>query len=93
MWVDEVVAITNPAVLASTPVSLSPGPLGIGNATASDPSDGDAGGTSPPNYHFPLPPGVATAPVALVESDDFVHDQARCSPPTISIASRSACRR
>ena len=73
IWVEKSVAIANPAVIASTPVSLSPGPLGIGN-------DSPNGVIATPaaiaaNYHFPLPPGVATDAVALVEPN--VHDQAR----------------
>ena len=60
------VAITNPNVLFPTPVSLSPGPLGIGNATVDGVIATPAALAA--HYNFPLPPGVATAPVALVES-------------------------
>jgi hypothetical protein len=72
IWVEKSVTIANPAVLVGTPVSLSPGPLGIANDSADQV-------TAPPaaiaaNYRFPLPPGVATNPVALVEPD--VPDQA-----------------
>ena len=78
VWVDAMVAINSPAVLASTPVSLALGPLGIGNATAQ--GAGDIGGVPPvaatpaalaAQYHFPLAAGVATGPIALVESDGF----------------------
>jgi hypothetical protein len=78
VWVDAMVAINNPAVLASTPVSLPVGPLGIGNGTAQ--GVGDIAGVPPvaatpaalaAQYHFPLPAGVATGPIALVESDGF----------------------
>ena len=72
VWVEKSVAIANPAVVASTPVSLSPGPLGIANDSPDQVTATPAAIAT--NYHFPLPPGVATAPVALVEPD--VHDQA-----------------
>ena len=78
VWVDSMVAINNPAVLASTPVSLPVGPLGIGNATTQGVGDiaGVAAVDATPaalaaQYHFPLPAGTATAPIALVESDGF----------------------
>src|SRR5262249_2928004 len=73
IWVEKSVAIANPAVVAATPVSLSPGPLGIGNDSSDHVTATPAAIAA--NYHFPLPPGVATAPVALVEPD--VHDQAK----------------
>ncbi|HEX9326113.1 MAG TPA: hypothetical protein VF915_06320, partial [Reyranella sp.] len=78
VWVDTMVAINNPAVLASTPVTLPVGPLGIGNATTQ--GVGDIAGVPAVDatpaalaaqYHFPLPAGAATAPIALVESDGF----------------------
>ena len=78
VWIDSMVAINNPAVLASTPVSLPVGPLGIGNATTQGVGDiaGVAAVDATPaalaaQYHFPLPAGAATAPIALVESDGF----------------------
>jgi Domain of unknown function (DUF4114) len=59
-------------VVASTPVSLSPGPLGIANDSSNQVTATPAAIAA--NYHFPLPPGVATDAVALVEPN--VNDQA-----------------
>ena len=67
LWVEKSVAIPNPTVLFADPVSLSPGPLGIGNASL------DAVRATPEaiagHYNFPLAADVATAPIALVEPD------------------------
>lgn len=71
LWFAEDPAITNPNVLFPTPMSLSPGPLGIGNATV----DADRVIATPAaladHYNFPLPSDAATNPVALVESGQF----------------------
>jgi hypothetical protein len=69
LWFTEAPAITNPHVLFPTPVALSPGPLGIGNATVDEVIAMPAALAA--HYNFPLGPDVATAPVALVEVGEF----------------------
>jgi hypothetical protein len=69
LWFTETPAITNPNVLFPTPVSLSPGPLGIGNATV-DPVIATPAALAA-HYNFPLGPDVATKAIALVESGVF----------------------
>ena len=67
LWIEKSVAITNPAVLYTDPISLTAGPLGIGNSSP------DALSATPAaiaaHYNFPLPADVATDPIALVEPD------------------------
>ena len=71
LWFTEAPAITNPHVLFPTPVSLSPGPLGIGNATIDEVLATPAALAA--HYNFPLGSDVATNPVALVEVGEFGH--------------------
>ncbi|WP_421997733.1 DUF4114 domain-containing protein [Reyranella sp.] len=72
LWFEQQAGITNPTVLFTDPVTLTKGPLGIGNASA------DAVMATPAaiaaHYNFPLGADVATAPIALVEPN--VPDQA-----------------
>ena len=65
LWVEQEVALSNPHVLVSTPVPLSAGPLGIGNASTDQVRATPAAIAA--HYDFPLPSDVMTGPIALVE--------------------------
>lgn len=67
VWVDRDVTISNPLVTDSTLFPLQPGPLGIGNSSATKVAATPAAVAA--NYNFPLPADVPTAPIALVESN------------------------
>ena len=67
LWIEKQPAITNPKVLVHTPVSLEPGPLGIGNSSLDTVLATPAAIAA--HYNFPLPADVATAPIALVETN------------------------
>ncbi len=72
LWVEQQVAIANPKVLDSTLVPVPVGPLGIGNGVNTTGDTGHVIATPAAiaaNYKFPLRPEVATAPIALVETD------------------------
>ncbi len=66
VWIENDAGIDNPPPLATQGVTLTAGPMGIGNATTSQVN-------ATPNavaayYGFPLPPGTPTGAVALVEN-------------------------
>jgi len=67
LWFERMVTVPSPNVLVSTPVALTPGPLGIANA--SDQSVAATPAAIAGHYDFPLSSAVATAPIALVEAD------------------------
>ena len=66
VWIERGAALTNPLVTASTLVAPPLGPLGIGNATEAKVVATPAALAA--SYNFPLPTGVATDAVALVET-------------------------
>jgi hypothetical protein len=67
LWVDRDIAPTNPAILNPTGVTLPAGPLSIGNDIPTIVNAAPAAVAD--NYSFPLPAGVPTGAVALVEGN------------------------
>jgi hypothetical protein len=69
LWVDQGASIPNPEILNSTNAHTPAGPLGIGNDAPSASTTTATPAAVAANYHFPLPAGVPTDPIALVESN------------------------
>ena len=67
LWLEESVAITNPAIMDSTLVPPTIGPQGIGNAATNTVTATPAAIAA--NYKFPLPAHIPTDPIALVEGN------------------------
>src|SRR5258707_6891868 len=67
LWFDYGASITNPQVLDGTLVQLTAGPVGVGNSTLDKVTATPAAVAA--NYAFPLPPGVPTDPIAVVETN------------------------
>ena len=67
LWVEQSARVTNPEALNSTNVHTPAGPLSLGNAVPSDALTVATPGAIAANYHFPLPAGVPTDPVGLIE--------------------------
>ena len=74
VWFEAEAIVTNPVIADRTAVTLSAGPLGIGNASTAEVSATPAAIAA--NYNFPLPAGVATPAIALVEGNVPASQQA-----------------
>jgi hypothetical protein len=73
LWVENNASISNPTILDDHGVSLTAGPLGIGNSSTSN--LGATPAAIGANYNFPLGSNVPTDSIALVEAN--VGDQAQ----------------
>jgi hypothetical protein len=69
LWVDQGAPVTNPEVLNSNNAHTPAGPLGIGNSAPFASATTATPEAIATNYNFPLPAGVPTDPIALVETD------------------------
>ena len=69
VWLEANALPQNPMVFNSTPVPVSVGPLGIANGAPVSASVIATPTAIADNYHFPLPVGVDTPTIALVESN------------------------